>query len=189
MSCPEQYIPHQPTEALAGANESRIAAAGLRQRVATGELTLPEAIDHPDAGSLTITRLLEAQPHWGNIRAKVCFADLAAEREPISPLRRVRDLSARQRALVVRCADPLSGSEERMLTVLIALRDGPLSGVSVSEATGLRSVTGALLAMERRGLVEVERWLQVRPERWVRVWAISAAGRAGIAELGARSAA
>lgn len=189
MSCPEQHIPHQPTRALACANEARLAAAGLRQRVASGEMTLAEAIDHPDAASLTITRLLEAQPHWGKVRAKACLADLTAEREPISPLRRVRDLSLRQRALVVRCANPLSGSEERQLSVLIALLDGPLTGVSVSEAAGLANVTGVLDGMARRSLVEVDGWRRTRPERWVRVWAITARGRAALPDLEARSAA
>lgn len=190
VSCPEQYIPHQPTEALAGANETRLAAAGLRQRVVSGELTLAEAIDHPDAACLTITRLLEAQPGWAKVRARDCLAGLAAAREPIGPLRRVRDLSARQRALVVQHANPLSEVERRKLAVLRALAfAGALSGAEVSDVAGWRHVGASLAVLVRDGLVEISHWQPGRHRELVRAWAITASGRTALHDFEVRSAA
>lgn len=189
MSCPEQYIPHQPTEALACANETRLAAAALRQRVATGELTLAQAINHPDAASLTITRLLEAQPHWGKVRAKACLAALAAALEPIGALRRVRDLSPRQRALVIRQANPLSETEERRLLILERLGDGTKTSMEIGSAIGRTRLGGTLPAMERAGLICVAGWLQESKLRWVRMWKITPDGTLAARHLSARWAA
>lgn len=84
-------VPQHMT-ALARANEVRLAAAAVKRQVAAGTLTIGEALEHPDAGSLVVMDLLVAQHRWGGSKA----ARLMAEAR-ISQVRRVRELTARQR--------------------------------------------------------------------------------------------
>lgn len=94
----------QPLEALVVANTRRLAAANIRARVRSGELTLAEAVMHSDAGSMRMAALLTATPGLGPVRARKILGD-----HFIGEYRRVDTLTERQR--VALGADPrLSGS-------------------------------------------------------------------------------
>lgn len=86
----------QHMRALAKANRQRLAAAQLRRDLAAGTITFREAIESPDAASLTVERLLNAQRRWGVARVEqTCRA------VPVKPWARVRDITPRQRDALV----------------------------------------------------------------------------------------
>jgi hypothetical protein len=72
---PDPFEP-QHLQHLRLANESRMVAARLRSRVASGEITLEDALYNQSCGPLTIYKLLIAQPGWAKRKSiallKVC---------------------------------------------------------------------------------------------------------------------
>lgn len=87
----------QHLQALAVANERRLAAVAVKNELAADDITLAEALDDPRSGSLTIVALLGAQHRWGGVRAGKLLAGLR-----IHERKRVRDLTMRQRGVIVR---------------------------------------------------------------------------------------
>lgn len=81
--------------ALERANEAREDACLVKREVAAGGLSLAAAMDDPRAGSIKIIELLVAQRRWGRTRARALLG-----REMISPERRVRELTERQRRVL-----------------------------------------------------------------------------------------
>ncbi len=92
---------HQPLDALAVANEARLAAVAVRRAVTSGDLGLADALTHPDAQRMTVVRLLTAQRGWGPRRTRKCLAAVG-----VSESRRVGELTARQRKLLSVAARP-----------------------------------------------------------------------------------
>jgi hypothetical protein len=89
----------QALDALLAANAARMGAARVKGALRQGTITLREAIDHPDAGPIAVAALLACQRRWGASRAERLCAGV-----PVRPNKRVRDLTDRQRAEIVRLA-------------------------------------------------------------------------------------
>ena len=91
MADPEQRD-SQHMDALAIANTIRLGRSKLRKRVKAGELTVPEAADHPHAASATVYEVLKWQHKWGHARAARLLRQVA-----IPESKRCDSLSTRQR--------------------------------------------------------------------------------------------
>jgi hypothetical protein len=100
----------QPLRALERANRIRLARAELKRRIADGELTAAEVIlDCPqEASSWTVRELLISQRRWGMTRCRK-FLD----RNQIGELKRLGDLTERQRRLLVGQLDASSTLEDQ----------------------------------------------------------------------------
>lgn len=95
--------------ALEEANRIRFARADLKRDLRARRVTLVEALDHPDVGSMPVCALLCAQYRWGLRRAKKALADagtLAGSFRPISEMKQIGSLTDRQkRALLQACGE------------------------------------------------------------------------------------
>lgn len=89
----------QRLQALAIANRARSAAAQVKRDVRAGRLTLQAALGEPAAGAIPIGALIACQRRWNTARtARLCLA------ARVSETRRVRELTERQRAEILRLA-------------------------------------------------------------------------------------
>jgi hypothetical protein len=88
----------QTMEALARANRIRSACTALKREVYDGTTTIAEAMVDFDRlpAAFTIEALLCAQRRWGGARARRALACAA-----VNPARPVRDLTERQRDVIV----------------------------------------------------------------------------------------
>lgn len=91
----------QTMAALTRANQIRLARVDLRRRIGAGEITVAEVLDPdgeipPEAEGMTFAHLLTAQRRWGRKRALTY-----CRRIGISEIKPLRDLTVRQRNLVV----------------------------------------------------------------------------------------
>jgi len=84
-------VTHQSLDALVVANEARVVQAAVRHALAAQALTLGEALEHPDAQTMTVYRLLAAQRRWGPLRTSGFLREVG-----VSESRRVGQLTARQ---------------------------------------------------------------------------------------------
>lgn len=98
MSATAVAVP-QPLRALQHANTVRLAGLAVKRDVKTGALSLAQALADERAGSLTVMDLLVAQPRWGVSRASLVLQCLR-----ISEIRRVRELTDRQRRVIAQAA-------------------------------------------------------------------------------------
>lgn len=99
----------QSMQALRKADEVRLPGVQVRREITCGVLTVAEALEDPRAGVVQIQRLLTSQPRVGLKRAHALLRPLH-----IWPTRRVRDLTAHQKAaLVVALADAGERRERR----------------------------------------------------------------------------
>jgi hypothetical protein len=92
-----QYMLH-----LDRANVARLAAAALKRELAAGTMTVGEALADERSGPIMVLDLLAAQHRWGRWRA-VRLLDAMEATYPanrISETKRVRELTARQKALL-----------------------------------------------------------------------------------------
>jgi hypothetical protein len=83
--------------ALQRANEVRLARAGLKRRLAAGDLFVPQIIlaCPQEATRWRLGELLMSQPGWGRQRARKFL-----ERNQLSELKPIGQLTARQQQLV-----------------------------------------------------------------------------------------
>jgi hypothetical protein len=92
-------------QALARANEVRLARAGLKRRVASGEITVAEVLlgEYWEAENMTISDLLMSQRRWGHTRCRKLLMQV-----PVSENKTVGTMTARQRSalaqLLEQCA-------------------------------------------------------------------------------------
>lgn len=86
----------QRMRALSRANAVRIGAAQLRRELGAGTISLADALEDERAQPVEIFALLYAQRRWGPRRVRSLL-----NRVMIGEHRRVRDLTARQRAVLV----------------------------------------------------------------------------------------
>lgn len=94
------------------ANQVRFASKDIKRELAKGDMPLRVALDDPRTGVLTVLDVLMAQRWWSRDRALRLLNNLAADDQfdRISETRRVRDLTERQKALLVeRCPKTKNG--------------------------------------------------------------------------------
>jgi hypothetical protein len=84
----------QYMQALARANEVRLARAGLKRRVASGEITVSEILlgTYWEAENMTISDLLMSQRRWGHTRCRKLLMQV-----PVSENKTVGSMTERQR--------------------------------------------------------------------------------------------
>lgn len=107
----EQSAPQHLT-ALARANRVRLARAGLKRRIARGEVAVEALLSEPpwEAAGMTVSDLLISQHRWGSTRCRKLLMALR-----ISETRTVGSLTTRQRAELAAClrgepvGEPLTG--------------------------------------------------------------------------------
>lgn len=87
----------QRMRALLRANTVRSAASEVKAEIERGELAVVAALSDPRAGAISILDLLRAQPRWGKKKAKQALSP-----HYISESRKVRELTPRQRELIIR---------------------------------------------------------------------------------------
>lgn len=96
MAATAEMATRQCLDALQKGNDTRIAGAAAKRDVKAGLLTVVAALDDERAQVLPIIDLLMAQNRWGRNRAlRVLSPQMIAEN------RRVRDLTDRQRRVIV----------------------------------------------------------------------------------------
>ena len=88
-------IEKQRDTALQLASQTWTAAGQVRRDIASGQLTVAEALDEPAAACIPLGRLLRAQPRWGSQRADHLLRTIR-----VQATRRVRDLTPQQREQV-----------------------------------------------------------------------------------------
>jgi len=86
----------QAMNALANANKIRLKMVRIRADIKDGKLSIENALNDPDAGSMTVYRLVRSKPHWGKTRISKMLTVLH-----IGHLRMVRDLTPSQRREIV----------------------------------------------------------------------------------------
>jgi hypothetical protein len=81
-------------QALQRANEVRLARAGLKRRVASGELSVAEVLlgSYWEAENMTISDLLMSQRRWGHTRCRKLLMQV-----PVSENKTVGTMTERQR--------------------------------------------------------------------------------------------
>ena len=97
----------QVLRALDAANVSRLAAAAVKNEVKAGTLSIGEALADERSGPIRVLDLLCAQHRVGRDRVVRLLAAMAAA-DPsnrISEMKRVRELTARQKALLAAWCD------------------------------------------------------------------------------------
>ena len=88
----------QHMQALARANEVRLARAALKREVAAGKRTVAEVIEEVpwETESMTLIELLTSQRSWGRTRARKFLVGLMLPEN-----KRLGSLTARQRILLI----------------------------------------------------------------------------------------
>ena len=81
----------QHLQALQSANEIRMGGVTVKREIRAGTLTVAQALHDPRAQNLPVSRVLIARPGWGPARVHAIL-----RRVPVSPIRPVRDLTARE---------------------------------------------------------------------------------------------
>jgi hypothetical protein len=95
---PRTGRPPQYMRALERANQVRLARAGLKRRIATGELDVTEVLlDCPwEAESMAVADLLMSQRRWGQTRCRKFLAQM-----PMSEKKTIGSMTDRQRQTLV----------------------------------------------------------------------------------------
>lgn len=83
----------QHLQALARANQVRVAAACVKRELAAGRLSISDALHDDRAQAMTVFDLLKAQRRWGRERTVRVLA-----RQRLKESKRVGSLTDRQRA-------------------------------------------------------------------------------------------
>jgi hypothetical protein len=109
----------QYMQALARANEVRLARAGLKRQVASGEITVPEILlgTYWEAENMTISDLLMSQRRWGHTRCRKLLMQV-----PVSENKTVGSMTERQRrALAGLLEHPMRQERHESLAPAMAL--------------------------------------------------------------------
>ncbi len=101
----------QALAALAIANQARFLSAKARKALTDGEITLEQALAHPDLQTTRLERVLRAIPGVGPYTAASWVKRLDA-----SPMKRVGELTPRQRGVLLELdAEPSRRAAARRL--------------------------------------------------------------------------
>jgi hypothetical protein len=97
-SAPTQYM-----TALERANKVRLARSEVKRQLQDGSMSLDGALEHPAVQTMPVGFLLEAQRGWGPAKVRRMLGRLRFYVPPVvvSELRRVGDLTERERAAIV----------------------------------------------------------------------------------------
>jgi hypothetical protein len=109
----------QYMQALQRANEVRLARAGLKRRVASGELSVAEVLlgSYWEAENMTISDLLMSQRRWGHTRCRKLLMQV-----PVSENKTVGSMTDRQkRALAALLEQPTRQVRSEALAPVLAL--------------------------------------------------------------------
>ena len=109
----------QYMQALQRANEVRLARAGLKRRVASGELGVAEVLlgAYWEAENMTISDLLMSQRRWGHTRCRKLLMQV-----PVSEKKTVGSMTERQkRALAQLLEYPARPAQSEALAPALAL--------------------------------------------------------------------
>jgi hypothetical protein len=108
----------QYMQALARANEVRLARAGLKRRVAEGELSAADVLlgDHWEAENMTISDLLMSQRRWGHTRCRKLLMQV-----PVSENKTVGSMTERQKRALAALLQQPSRPARRELAPALAL--------------------------------------------------------------------
>jgi hypothetical protein len=113
MQTPRRIAEPQRLRALERANQVRLARAGLKRRIARGEVSAAEVIlDCPaEASRWSVGELLMSQRRWGTTRCrKFLFRNQIAEKKEIGTL------TERQRRLLAAALDTRVSRDDSPLT-------------------------------------------------------------------------
>ena len=91
----------QYMDALARANEVRLARPALKREILDGSLSIADALDDPRAASMTVYQLLSAQRQWGRLRASSVLRGLR-----IGETQYVGKLTLRRRRVLAEACEP-----------------------------------------------------------------------------------
>jgi hypothetical protein len=99
MNAAATIAPAQHLQALARANEVRLARAELKRQVADGEISAAHVIlECPwEAASMTVSDLLTSQRRWGSTRCRKLLASI-----PMSENKAIGSMTERQRQALAR---------------------------------------------------------------------------------------
>ena len=108
----------QYMQALQRANEVRLARAGLKRRVASGELSVAEVLlgSHWEAENMTISDLLMSQRRWGHTRCRKLLMQV-----PVSENKPVGKMTERQRRALAQLLEQPARQAQRDLAPVLAL--------------------------------------------------------------------
>jgi hypothetical protein len=95
---PRKSSPSQCMEALARANEVRLARAALKREIGAGNRQVAEVVLHVpwQAHSMTLSELLCSQRRWGRARSRKLLASTG-----LNEAKRLGTLTARQQGILV----------------------------------------------------------------------------------------
>jgi hypothetical protein len=97
----------QNLRALAKGHRVRMVRADIKRRLRAGDITVADALAEPDCAGMRALELLHARPWWGPKRALSALRATGA-----SELRKVGELSDRQRDILAKMDAGLSAVEE-----------------------------------------------------------------------------
>jgi len=109
----------QYMQALARANEVRLARACLKRRVATGEITVAEVLlgTYWEAKGMTISDLLMSQRRWGHTRCRKLLMQV-----PVSENKTVGSMTDRQRRALAQLLElPVRESRRETFAPVMAI--------------------------------------------------------------------
>jgi guanylate kinase len=133
MKLPPKLSTEQRVAALNSAKLARQARAKLKEKIRTGEISVPDAIDFAKGDSalakMRVIELLESIPGLGKIRAATMIEKLG-----VSPTRRLQGLGVLQLQKIKKEFGPMSG----------AVRPGKLVVVSGPGGVGKSTITKEL---------------------------------------------
>lgn len=96
----------QHMDALAHANEIRLARAVIKAKLRSGEISVLDAFDAPCCARMTVYALLSSQWRWGPARVIKLFSGLNREGVHIGMSKQVCELTERQRQVLERALSP-----------------------------------------------------------------------------------
>jgi hypothetical protein len=108
----------QYMQALQRANEVRLARAGLKRRVAGGELSVADVLlgSYWEAENMTISDLLMSQRRWGQTRCRKLLMQV-----PVSENKPVGKMTERQRRALAQLLEQPARQAQRDLAPVLAL--------------------------------------------------------------------
>jgi hypothetical protein len=180
----------QRRKALQKANRVRTARAAVKSALGSGEMSLAEALCHPDVQRVRLAKLLRSQAGWWNCRTASHIALLRRRGVPLRGEMFIGSLTLCQRLAVVTPPDPpldagLTTRMRRIITAMASLGDGACV-YDLAEEAGLGDggVSGVMQGLRRRGFVS-STIIEPRPNRSVHRWSLTDKGRELAAIVGA----